>query len=171
MASMHHRAQKPSIGTGKEADPRATRRLPLVTYVFSFNGPASLYETFSHARLRPNVALTAQDSDVIKTYVRLGLGVGIIADLALEQDDDRHLTCIDAAHLFPAHTTWVGFRRGALLGRYMYDFLQLLAPHLTRQLLGQARNCGTQQEVDALFERLTIPVHEVPGHAGNYKTS
>jgi LysR family cys regulon transcriptional activator len=135
---------------------------PLITYVFSFSGPSSLHELFTNERLRPQVAITAQDSDVIKTYVRLGMGVGIIAELALEQDDVETLACIDASHLFPAHTTWIGFRRGTLLGRYTNDFLQLLAPHLSRHLLGQARSSETEADVDALFERLTIPVFQPP---------
>jgi len=144
---------------------------PLITYVFSFSGPSSLHELFARERLHPDVVLTAQDSDVIKTYVRLGLGVGLIADVALEEDDADSLTSIDMAHLFPAHTTWVGFRGGALLGSYMYDFLHLLAPHLNRHLLREVRSCDSQQEVDALFERLEIPVHPQPGSARNYKTS
>lgn len=118
--------------------------------------------TYTSEKLHPDVAITAQDSDVIKTYVRLGLGVGIIADPALEQEDIESLATIDAAHLFPDHTTWIGFRRGALLGRYTNDFLQLLAPHLTRHLLTQARSSDTQDAVDSLFERVPIP---------NYKTS
>jgi LysR family transcriptional regulator, cys regulon transcriptional activator len=139
---------------------------PLITYVFSFSGPSSLTELFASERLRPDVAITAQDSDVIKTYVRLGLGVGIIADLALEQDDVESLASIDAEHLFPPHTTWVGFRRGALLGRYTSDFLELLAPHLSRRLVAQARSCESAAEVELLFERLTIPVFQPPQAPG-----
>jgi len=144
---------------------------PLITYVFSFNGPSSLYELFTSERVHANVALTAQDSDVIKTYVRLGLGVGIIADLALEQEDVESLASIDASHLFPAHTTWIGFRRGVLLGRYTCDFLQLLAPHLTRHRLAEARNSDSQTQIDAHFAGLPIPVFKPPTIAGNYKTS
>jgi len=157
---------------------RQIAAFPLITYVFSFSGPASLYELFTSEKLRADVAITAQDSDVIKTYVRLGLGVGIIADVALEQDDVDQLAAIEAAHLFPAHTTWVGFRRGALLGRYTNDFLQLLAPHLTRHLLGRVRESDSQAEVDALFAGLSLPVFQppraaanYPGAAANYKSS
>lgn len=135
---------------------------PLITYVFSFSGRSSLYELFSSEKLHPDVAITAQDSDVIKTYVRLGLGIGIIADQALEQEDVETLATIDASHLFPDHTTWIGFRRGALLVRYANDFLQLLAPHLTGHLLTQARFGDTQDEVDALFAQFPIPVFQPP---------
>jgi LysR family cys regulon transcriptional activator len=138
---------------------------PLVTYVFSFTGPSSLHEIFAEAKLRANVALTARDSDVIKTYVRLGLGVGIVADVALEPKDEGDLTSIEATHLFPAHTTWVGFPRDALLRGYMYDFLQLLAPHLTRRMVERAVSCRTQHEVDALFEKVPLPIHGISGHS------
>jgi LysR family cys regulon transcriptional activator len=135
---------------------------PLITYVFSIAEPASLYETFANAHLHADVALTAQDADVIKTYVRLGLGVGIIADVALEPRDAEDLDSIDAAHLFPVQTTWVGFPRGALLRGYMYEFLQLLAPHLTRKLVERVERCGTQQEVDELFEKIAISARPSP---------
>ena len=131
---------------------------PLVTYVFSFMGPSSLQETFAAAGLRPKVALTARDSDVIKTYVRLGLGVGIVAEVALDPKIDSDLVSIEAAHLFPVHTTWIGFARGSLLRRYMYDFIHLMAPHLTRKLVERAAACGSQEEVNALFANIQLPV-------------
>jgi LysR family cys regulon transcriptional activator len=134
-------------------------RYPLVTYEFSFSGPDSLYQVFSQAHLRAKVALTAQDSDVLKTYVRLGLGVGIIADVALEAEDFPALVSMEAGHIFPAHRTWIGFRRVALLDGYRTEFLQMLAPHLTREVLQQVTASETQLQVDALFERVEIPVH------------
>ncbi len=96
---------------------------PLVTYTFSFSGPSSLHEAFAKAGLTPNVAITARDADVIKTYVRLGLGVGIVASMAVVEGEDDDLVALDASHLFSAHTTWIGFRRGTLLRRYMYEFI------------------------------------------------
>ena len=130
---------------------------PLVTYVFSFSGPSSLSDTFSRAGLTPSIALTARDSDVIKTYVRLGLGVGIIAGMAVEPDTDADLVSLDASHLFPTHTTWAGFVRDGLLRQYMYDFLQLLAPHLTRRLVERAINARTHEEFEAAFASVTLP--------------
>jgi LysR family cys regulon transcriptional activator len=124
---------------------------PIVTYVFSFTGPSSLHEAFSKAGLTANVALTARDADVIKTYVRLGLGVGIIAGVALDPTADRDLVSISAAHLFPGHKTWIGFARDGLLRRYMYDFITLMAPHIGRDLVDRAADCDSQEEVDALF--------------------
>jgi LysR family cys regulon transcriptional activator len=124
---------------------------PIVTYVFSFTGPSSLHDAFVSAGLTANVAITARDADVIKTYVRLGLGVGIIANVALHPTEDRDLVSISAAHLFPEHKTWIGFAREGLLRRYMYDFITLLAPHIDRDLVDRAADCDTQEEVDALF--------------------
>jgi LysR family transcriptional regulator, cys regulon transcriptional activator len=129
---------------------------PLITYTFSFSGPSSLPEAFSKAGLVPNIAITARDADVIKTYVRLGLGVGIVAHMALD-GEDADLAAIDATHLFPAHTTWIGFRRGTLLRKYMYEFAQLLAPHLDRRLVDRAHRAGTTAEVARLFADMTLP--------------
>lgn len=137
---------------------RQLAEFPIVTYVFSFTGPSSLHETFARGGLRANVALTARDSDVIKTYVRLGLGVGIVASVALDGEEDADLASLEAAHLFPVHTTWIGFTRSGLLRSYMYDFMQLLAPHLTRRLVDRAAATETQEEVDALFAGIELPV-------------
>ncbi|HLK71876.1 MAG TPA: LysR substrate-binding domain-containing protein, partial [Steroidobacteraceae bacterium] len=81
---------------------------PLITYVFSFTGSSSLHTVFSREGLTPRVALTARDSDVIKTYVRLGLGVGIVASVAIDPQQDGDFAVLDASHLFPIHTTWIG---------------------------------------------------------------
>ncbi len=131
---------------------------PIITYVFSFSGPSSLQDIFARAGLTADVALTARDADVIKTYVRLGLGVGIVANMAVETEEDRDLVSIDAAHLFPAHTTWVGFRRDMLLRKYMYEFLQLFAPHLTRRLVDRAQSAPGDAEVAALFADIELPL-------------
>jgi len=130
---------------------------PIITYTFSFAGPSSLQEAFAKSGLTPNVAITARDADVIKTYVRLGLGVGIVAHMAVDQDDSD-LRAIDASHIFPAHTTWLGFRRGTLLRKYMYEFAQLLAPHLDRRLIDRAHRSATPEEVSELFEGIDLPV-------------
>jgi LysR family cys regulon transcriptional activator len=107
-----------------------------------------------------DVALTARDADVIKTYVRLGLGVGILAGLAMDPAVDSDLVALDAAHLFAGHTTWIGFRRGALLRTYMYEFIELLAPHLPRKLVRATENSETQEDVDRIFDDLHIPLRD-----------
>jgi len=130
---------------------------PLVTYVFNMTGPASLPDAFAAAGLEPDIALTARDADVIKTYVRLGLGVGIVAAMALDPTEDGDLVSFDASHLFPRHLTWVGFRRGSFLRRYTLDFIQGLAPHLERNQVQKAERAARQSEVDALFEGAPLP--------------
>jgi LysR family transcriptional regulator, cys regulon transcriptional activator len=135
---------------------KALAAYPLITYTFSFTGPSSLHEAFARAGMVPNVAITARDADVIETYVRLGLGVGIVAHMAIDENDPD-LKAIDAGHLFAAHTTWLGFRRGTLLRKYMYEFAQLLAPHLDRRLVDRAHRAGSPEEVRAMFADVTLP--------------
>jgi LysR family transcriptional regulator, cys regulon transcriptional activator len=135
---------------------KALAAYPLITYTFSFTGPSSLHQAFAKAGLVPNVAITARDADVIETYVRLGLGVGIVAHMAIDENDPQ-LKAIDASHLFAAHTTWIGFRRGTLLRKYMYDFAQLLAPHLDRRLVERAHRASGAAEVAQMFEGIELP--------------
>jgi LysR family transcriptional regulator, cys regulon transcriptional activator len=131
---------------------------PIVTYVFGFTGPSSLQQIFADQGLVPNVVLTARDADVIKTYVRLGLGVGIVASMAFDERDDEDLVKIDTSDLFPAHVTWIGFRRGGLLRKYQLDFMQLFAPQLTRRLIERAAHAATQAEVDGITQDLELPL-------------
>ena len=144
------------LASGGRLTLRALAAYPIITYTFSFTGPSSLHEAFAKAALTPNVAITARDADVIQTYVRLGLGVGIVAHMAFH-DDDPDLVAIDATHLFAAHTTWIGFRRGTLLRKYMYEFAQLLAPHLDRRLVDRAHRAATAEEVAQLFSDIELP--------------
>jgi LysR family cys regulon transcriptional activator len=130
---------------------------PIVTYEFSVNGQSSLSHAFAEAGVTANVALIARDADVIKTYVRLGLGVGVVADVALDPRHDRGLVSIEAGHLFPVHTTWIGFARERLLRGYMYDLIALVAPHLERGLVDQAARCNGQSEVESLFAQISLP--------------
>jgi LysR family cys regulon transcriptional activator len=131
---------------------------PIITYVFSFTGPSSLHGIFAKEGLVPNVVLTARDADVIKTYVRLGLGVGIVASMAIEAEGDADLVHIDTSDLFPTHTTWIGFRRGGLLRKYQLDFIQLFAPHLTRRVIERAAGAANPAEVEQLVAGLELPL-------------
>ena len=135
---------------------------PIVTYVFSFSGRSSLPALFETAGLSLDVALTARDADVIKTYVRIGLGVGILASVAIDPVTDSDLVVLDATHLFEGHTTWIGFRRSALLRAYMYEFIELLAPHLPRKLVRETEKLETQEEVDRILDDLHVPVRDLP---------
>ncbi|GGC03035.1 CysB family transcriptional regulator [Marinobacterium zhoushanense] len=131
---------------------------PIVTYVFGFTGRSKLDDAFRHHGLEPKVVFTAVDSDVIKTYVRLGLGVGIVASMAYEPGPDDDLVALDASHLFEASTTKIGFRKGTFLRGYMYDFIRLFAPHLTPDVVRKVQSCDNRAEVDALFEGLELPL-------------
>jgi LysR family cys regulon transcriptional activator len=131
---------------------------PLVSYVFSFTGASSLHTVFAREGLTPKLALTARDSDVIKTYVRLGLGVGIIASVAVEPAADSDLVVVDASHLFPIHTTWVGFRRGTLLRNFAYEFMQLFGPHLTRRLIDRSLEARSPEAESELFRKISLPI-------------
>ncbi len=130
---------------------------PIVTYVFGFTGRSRLDQAFSSAGLKPDVVLTATDTDVIKTYVRLGLGIGIIARMALDAERDRDLVALDASHLFAPSVTHIGFRRGTFLRRFMYDFIARFAPHLTREQVDAAVACSTRADREALFAGIRLP--------------
>jgi LysR family cys regulon transcriptional activator len=130
---------------------------PIVTYVFGFTGRSQLDRAFSAANLKPEVVFTATDADVIKTYVKLGLGVGIVASMAYDSRADADLVALPADHLFEASTTKVGCRRGTVLRGYMYDFIQIFAPHLDRAIVDQALRCGSQEELERLFRDIPLP--------------
>lgn len=132
-------------------------KYPLVTYVFSFGGQSLLKRAFSDQGLDPDVVFTARDADVIKTYVRMGLGVGIVAGMA-DDEEDEDMTAISAAGLFPRSTTWVGFRKDMVLRRYMLDFLQLFAPHISSNQLEQTRSARSQSDIDKLYDLADLPV-------------
>lgn len=111
---------------------------PVITYDFSFAGGSMVNRVFAEQGLSLNVALTAIDSDVIKTYVELGLGVGLLAKMAYNPERDRNLTMIDASHLFPESVTRLGIRKDAYLRGYQYAFIETLAQHLTRDVVDDA---------------------------------
>ncbi|HWQ37034.1 MAG TPA: HTH-type transcriptional regulator CysB [Burkholderiales bacterium] len=113
-------------------------RYPIITYDFAFTGRSKINEAFSRRGLTPNVVLTAIDADVIKTYVELGLGIGIVAMMAYDPRRDSGLRALDASHLFESSTTRIGIRKNAYLRGYMYDFIEMFAPHLTRKVVETA---------------------------------
>ncbi|RFA28369.1 transcriptional regulator CysB [Alkalilimnicola ehrlichii] len=127
---------------------------PLITYVFGFTGRSKLDQAFEKVGLTPEVVLTATDSEVIKTYVSLGLGIGILASMAYNRERDTELEALDASHLFESSITNIGFRRGTHLRRYMYDFIQLFAPHLTPDIVERASQLRSKEERVKLFAEL-----------------
>lgn len=132
---------------------------PIVTYVFGFTGRSKLDEAFIERGLAPKVVFTAADADVIKTYVRLGLGIGIIAHMAFDPELDSDLVALDASHLFQSSTTKIGVRRGTFLRGFMYEFIQKFAPHLSRELVAEALMKSSKAEVDELFSKIELPVY------------
>lgn len=130
---------------------------PIVTYVYGFTGRSKLDEAFQRAGLDPKVVFTTVDADVIKTYVRLGLGIGILASMAVEERDDD-LVALDASHLFDYSTTNIGFRRETYLRGYMYDFIEMFAPHLTRERVEAAMASRSRESLQAVFADIEIPV-------------
>jgi LysR family cys regulon transcriptional activator len=119
-------------------------RYPVITYDFAFSGRSKINKAFANAGLAPNVVLTAIDTDVIKTYAGLGLGIGIIASMAYEPERDTHLRLVDASHLFESSTTKIGIRKDAYLRGFTYTFIELFAPHLTRREVEASLLAGDQ---------------------------
>lgn len=108
---------------------------PIITYEPGYTGRAHIDEAFRVAGLVPDVVLSAMDADVIKTYVELGLGVGIVASIAFDEERDRSLRAIDARHLFEINLTRLAVRRGGWLRGFAYDFIESFAPTLNRKLV------------------------------------
>ena len=130
---------------------------PIVTYVFGFTGRSQLDDAFNEKGYEPKVVFTAADADVIKTYVKLGIGVGIVASMAFDADIDKELVAIDASHLFASSTTKIGLRRGTILRGFMYEFIELFAPHLDKVLVDEAINTRTSDEIEQLFAGVKLP--------------
>ncbi|MFO1319458.1 MAG: HTH-type transcriptional regulator CysB [Burkholderiales bacterium] len=116
----------------------AIAKYPIITYDFAFTGRSTMQRAFEAHGLSADVVLTAIDADVIKTYVELGLGVGIIAQMAFDPARDRNLRARDAGHLFEPNVTRIGVRRGAYLRGFSYRFIEMFAPQLTRDVVDAA---------------------------------
>ena len=116
---------------------------PIITYDFAFTGRGKINEAFQQAGITPNIALTAIDADVIKTYVELGLGIGILAQMSFIPERDKHLRMIEAAHLFKPSTTRIAIRKNEYLRGFTYDFIELFAPHLTHEVVTRAMHLSS----------------------------
>jgi LysR family cys regulon transcriptional activator len=129
---------KHPLAKGERLTLDAVARYPIVTYDPAFAGRSHIDEAFRSQGLAPDIVLSAVDSDVIKTYVELGLGIGIIAAMAFDEKRDRTLRALEAGHLFGTMMTRVAVRRGAALRGYAYTFIELFSPRLTRKLIETA---------------------------------
>lgn len=108
---------------------------PIITYHEGFTGRAMLERTFAEAGLAPDIVISALDADVIKSYVELDQGIGIIAEVAFDPKRDSRLSCLECSHLFAENHTLIAARRGHLLRRYAYHFIELCAPQHTGELV------------------------------------
>ena len=120
---------------------------PVITYDGAFAGRSKIDHAFSLRGLKPDVLLEAIDADVIKTYVELGMGIGIIAGMAFDSERDRNLRAISVGHLFGMNVSRVAVKQGAYLRSYIYTFIELLAPTLNRKLIEQAMR-GEQEHYE-----------------------
>jgi LysR family transcriptional regulator, cys regulon transcriptional activator len=121
---------------------------PLVTYEPGYTGRRHIDEAFRRAGLEFEVGLSAMDADVIKTYVELGLGVGVIASVAYDAARDSNLVALDAGHLFATNTTRVAIKRGAYLRGYVFDFIRTFAAPLTREVVERALASAPGEEME-----------------------
>jgi LysR family cys regulon transcriptional activator len=143
--SWHHGVVVPkshTLATKKSLTLEDLADWPIVTYQRGFTGRPRIDQAFEEAGLVPDIAMTALDADVLKTYVELGLGVGIVASMAFSKDRDPTLTLLDAGHLFAECTSLIAVRRGAYFRRFAYRFIELCAPSLTEPLIRQAIGPG-----------------------------
>jgi LysR family cys regulon transcriptional activator len=121
---------------------------PLITYHPSFTGRTKIDQAFAAKQLQPRIALEAIDSDVIKTYVRLGLGVGIVAEMALKDDGTNNdLIALPAGQLFGQNVARVAFKRSAYLRNFVYKFAELLSEKLDRNLIAKAMSGRLDDEI------------------------
>jgi len=121
-------------------------QFPIITYETGYTGRSHIDDAFRAAGLEINVVLVAMDADVIKTYVELGLGVGIVAAIAFDEERDRHLAAIDGRHLFADNMTRLAVRRDTYLRDYVYTFIETFAPPLKREAVDAARTAAEQIE-------------------------
>lgn len=122
----------PLLALGREITLQYLAAHPIITYELGYTGRSHIDAAFAAAGLQPDVVLTAMDADVIKTYVELEMGVGIVASIAIDEERDRHLHAIDAGHLFQINVTRLGMRRNLWLPGFAFGFIETFVPTLTR---------------------------------------
>jgi len=123
-------------------------RFPLITYDAGYTGRSHIDEAFDREGLNPSIVLSAMDADVIKTYVELGMGVGVVASIAYDEERDRNLKALDAGHLFAVNMTRLAFKRGTFLRSHVYGFIETFAPPLTRKVVEQASSADVGENFE-----------------------
>lgn len=148
--SWHHAVVVPEghpLDKSKKLKLEEIAEYPIVTYHEGFTGRKLIDETFSNAHLSPDIVMSALDADVIKTYVELGLGIGIIASMAYQTERDTHLKLLSSDHLFASNTTRIAVRKGHYLRGYAYKFIELCVPSLTEAEVNAALKPNDQEDI------------------------
>ncbi len=151
------RADHP-LAVKKQVSAEELATYPLATYPLGFLGLTILESLFNCAELSSRIVFTATDSELLKSYVRMGLGVGIVGKMVLHPQLDHDLVSLDASSILPISTTKIGCLRGKLLRGYMLDFITYFAPHLTRSVIKAAAALTDNQAVDELFKSFKLPL-------------
>ncbi len=138
-------------------------RYPIITYVQGFTGRYKIDEAFQQYDINPDIVLTAVDADVIKTYVRLGLGVGIIADMAVNPEQDKDLDVLSAKALFGVSTSHIAIKKDKYIKSYVFQFIELFAPHLRLSVVEQALLLSDSHSLSKLFSQFSIPFFQREG--------
>ena len=136
---------------------------PIITYHEGFTGRGNIDKTFEAAGLEPDIVMSAMDTDVLKTYVALGLGIGIIASVGFQDKCDRDLQLLPAGDLFPTNTTWIAVRRGGFLREFAYRFIELCSPALDEATVKRKSHAQGEAAVPA---RRVVAVPSVAASAG-----
>lgn len=136
--SWHHSVIVPKGHPLETAGPLTLEKiaeLPIITYNEGFTGRPAIDAAFADAGFAPDIVMAALDADVIKTYVEIGLGIGIVASVAFDKERDANLSLLDGDHLFPQSTSRIAVRRGRFLREFAYRFIELCSPELTAKMV------------------------------------
>ena len=142
---------------------------PIISYTHSFDEDSDQAKAFQKAGIQPNVVFSAEDPDVIKTYVRKDMGIGIVACMAYDKERDSDLVALDATRLFPSCTTWIGFRKDRFLRDYMYSFLELMVPGAERQKIEDILS-DPENKTGPAYGKSLAPVNHHPNIGNQYST-
>lgn len=132
-------------------------KYPIVSYKELEHSHSGLLKSMQAKNLQPNIVMTTRDADVIKTYVRNSVGIGIVAEMAFDAKTDNDLIGYSTKDLLPRCTTWIAFNKNLLIRNYMYTFIELFAPHLTRETVNQY--LGSSKKVETSGEDV-LPMHQ-----------
>jgi LysR family cys regulon transcriptional activator len=147
--SWHHSVVVPQdhpLADGRPLTLEAIAEWPIITYHKGFTGRGHIDERFAEAGVSPDIVMAALDADVIKSYVELGMGVGIVASMAFLPDKDKPLQLLDGSHLFEPQTSRIAIRRGRYLRGYAYRFIELCVPQLTAKTVLADLTSGSRDE-------------------------